>query len=237
MSYGDLIKSVLEGDKSLSPRRRKRLENGLRAFEHEQALKEKIDRMRLPSPVYRQQIREPAETQWGEPVVAIRMGDVEPEFIVPGRRKDGTVIGKRLIRRFFWNIFRGVVNTVFSFIGGGVANGFMREGQVTGPANAQALGLADAARAAKHAWLVYAANPPGDAELGYSPTHIAVIDSGEILYVPEGDPVPKILWQATKPDAPRINLQQQTLTWPDGSRYDFVINRVEMVASGAVDEA
>ncbi|ALG13248.1 hypothetical protein [Kibdelosporangium phytohabitans] len=90
----------------------------------------------------------------------MHLGKAEPEYTVPGRRADGTVKGKKLIRRFFWSIIRGVMNAVMSVFslmnGGGPANAFPLSGTVTSPANGQVLGLADAARRARSAWFVYA---------------------------------------------------------------------------------
>jgi hypothetical protein len=47
---------------------------------------------------------------WHELVAVVYLKNVKPRYEVSGRRKDGTIKGKRLIRRFFWNVFRGVVN-------------------------------------------------------------------------------------------------------------------------------
>src|SRR5689334_16601818 len=82
-----------------------------------------------PVPDHRERVRALAERQWGAPVVVLHLGDVKPTYEVPGRRKDGTVKGKRLIRRFFWNILRGVINAVvnvFLLFAGGMANVFGR---------------------------------------------------------------------------------------------------------------
>lgn len=171
--------------------------------------------MTQPDPEFRQRVRALAKSQWGEPVVVIHLGEVKPDVDVPGRRKDGTVIGRRLVRRFFWNLFRGtvgsLVNVVLSVAGGGVGNVFERSGKVTGPENAQALELLDAARPADSAWLVY------------SPTRVAVIDSGRTFVDPKDSPPPTILWHAEAPDAPRI-FARKRLIWPDGSTYEFVLD-------------
>lgn len=170
--------------------------------------------MTQPHPEFRQRVRALAESQWCEPVVVVHLGEVKPDFDVPGRRKDGTVIGKRLVRRFFWNLFRGTVgsliNIVLSVAGGGVGNIFERSGKVTGPENAQALGLVDAARPADNAWLVY------------SPSHVAVIDSGRTFVDPKDSPPPTILWHVTTPDAPRVSPRKR-IVWPDGSTYEYVL--------------
>jgi hypothetical protein len=211
-------------------------------FEHERALGEQAEQRKLPSPDHRRRVCELAGSQWRQPVIAIDLGeDVRPAFEVPGRREDGTVIGKRLVRRFFWNTFRGGVNTAASVMGGGAADVFERSGKVTGPANAQALGLADAARAAKSPWLVYSANPPGNPQQGYSPSFVAVIDAG--------DAPPRVLWQAARPHAPVIAFRRDLVTWPDGttsergfgqlltwpdrSTYEHLIGSQEARASGS----
>lgn len=112
----------------------------------------------MPKPEHRQRVRAFAESQWREPVVVVHLGEVAPEFDVPGRRKDGTVQGTRLVRRFFRNLVFGAIgvpiNAVLSVLGGGAANLFARNGTVTGPPNAQALGLVDAATPASNPWLV-----------------------------------------------------------------------------------
>jgi hypothetical protein len=163
-----------------------------------------------PIPELGKQVRALAESQWGEPVVVVHLGDVKPAFDVPGRRKDGTVKGTRLVRRFFWNIVRGTVGglaaAVMLVVAGGAGNVFARSGSVRGPANAQALGLVDAAMSATGPWLVYSART--DIGPSYTPKHVAVVDP------------PNILWHATA-DAPRISPRRQRITWPDGSEFQY----------------
>lgn len=186
-----------------------------RMFEHS----DKLAARSLPDIRFRQRVRALAESEWHEPVAVIYLKEVKPECDVPGRRKDGTVKGKRLIRRFFWNILRGVINGVASIVtlvgAGGVANLFGRDGLVTGPENAQALALIDAARPARCPWLVY------------SPSHVAVIDSGPDYEDPVDGPPPKILWHAAKPHAPQVSATGERLTWPDGSVFEHVIDSGE----------
>jgi hypothetical protein len=175
-----------------------------------------------------------AESQWGEQVVVAQLdAGFGPAYEVPGRRKDGTVKGKRLIRRFFWNIIRGLVNAVacvfLLFAGAFVLNVFTGSGRVAGSENAPAVGLADAVRSAKAPWLVYSVNPAGDSWLGYSPSHVAVVDSHTVNpYDDLADfPPPAFLWHAEKPHAPRMSLRQQKLTWSDGSVFEFDVSAKE----------
>jgi hypothetical protein len=172
-----------------------------------------------PKPEFRQSVRELAESQWRAPVVVVYLDDVGPRYDVPGRRKDGTVRGKRLIRRFFWNILRGtiggIVNVVLSVAGGGVANILARDGLVTGPENAQALPLVDAARQARSPWLVF------------SPSHVAIVETGSVFVDPADSPPPVILWQAAAPLAPQVAPRSQRLTWPDGSTFVFCVSGEE----------
>jgi hypothetical protein len=74
-------------------------------------------------------------------VVVVFLEEVKPDVEVPGRRKDCTVKGKRLVRRFFWNILRGTVGGLFTAFlliqGGSLVNVFERSGKLTGPENAQ----------------------------------------------------------------------------------------------------
>ncbi|HEX6358370.1 hypothetical protein [Actinophytocola sp.] len=176
--------------------------------------------MAQPKPEYQQLVRALAESQWGEPSVVVHMGDVGPAFDVPGRRKDGTVTGTKLVRRFFWNLFRGtiggLVSLVLSVAGGGAASVFTRSGKVTGPANAQALGLVDAAKAARGAWLVA------------SPSHLAVVDTGPVFYDPQDNPPPRIVWHAEKPHLPRIAPGGRRISWPDGSVFEFTFSAKEL---------
>jgi hypothetical protein len=166
-----------------------------------------------PNPAFRQRVRELAEGQWHEPVVVVYLYEVKPHVEVPGRRKDGTVKGKRLVRRFLWNILRGtfggLASVVLSVAGGGIANVFARDGRLTGPENAQALGLLDAARGAKSPWLVY------------SPSHVAVVESGHTFYDPRDSPPPTFLWHAEKPHAPSVSPAERRITWADGSVYEY----------------
>jgi hypothetical protein len=164
---------------------------------------------RQPDAEIRQRVRDLAESQWPGPMVVVHLQEVRPEFSVPGRRRDGTVKGRRLIRRFFWNILRGVhvavTNVILLAAGGGVGNVLSREGAVRGPENAQALGLVDAARPAKDPWLVY------------SDSLAAVIDSALL----------KILWHAQQPHAPKVHRARRLITWPDGSEFTYAVTTGE----------
>lgn len=158
-----------------------------------------------PLPRLRQRVQALAETEWGEPVEVVHLGDdVRPAFEVPGRRADGTLKGRRLVRRFLWNVVRGVVNAVaavFTLVNaGGAGDVFARHGRVTGPADAQALPMVDAARAARRAWLVH------------SPTRVGLIDSGGLV----GDTPPVFVWESREP-----KVTKSRLTWPDGSTFEY----------------
>ena len=175
--------------------------------------------MAHPNPEFRRRARALAESQWGEPVSVVYLGDVKPEYDIPGRRKDGTIKGKRLVRRFFWNLLRGtaggVASIALTLASGELAHAFVRWGRVTGPANAQALALVDAARPAKSPWLVY------------SESHVGVIETGYSFYDPKDSPPAEFLWQAAKPDAPVVRPTAHSLTWPDGSVYEYHLDESE----------
>lgn len=152
-----------------------------------------------------------------EPFVALRLSDNGLRFDVPGRRLDGTVKGKGLVLRFFWNILRGIGKAavfVFALLnwsgsGGGKAE---QEFHVKGPANAMALDLADRLRPAKGPWLVY------------SPSSLTVVDTGSTFADPAAAPAPQIVWQARQPQAPRVDPGRRTITWPDGSSFTFTLH-------------
>lgn len=148
----------------------------------------------------------------------LRLGDDDPGYDVPGRRMDGTVKGEKLIRRFFWNVLRGVGGAafvVFAFANGAGSGGgkwgkpFQREIRVTGPADAMALELLDKLRPASGPWLAL------------SPSCLAVVETGPTYLDPAGVPPPRIVWQARKPAAPEVNLRTRIMTWPDGSKFRF----------------
>jgi hypothetical protein len=173
----------------------------------------------IPKPAYWQRVRALAELQWREPVTVVYLGEVKPEFDVPGRRKDGTVLGTHQVRRFFWNAIRGTVGGVVSValsLGSGTAGHvFGRDGRVIGGENAQALGLVDAAKSADGAWLVY------------SPSHVGVIDTGPTFYDPADRPPPEFLWQAAYPDAPKVFPRKHHLLWSDGSELHYIVAATE----------
>jgi hypothetical protein len=175
----------------------------------------------LVRPGFRESVEELTRAEWREPVIVLRLGDLDVGFEVPGRRHDGTVKGKRLIRRFCWNVVRGVGGAVlyvfFLANGGGGGGGkaghpFRREIRVSGPANAVALGLLDSLRAVKGPWLVC------------SPTRVAVVDTGSTFLDPADADPPRIAWQAAKPAAPEVNFRRHTLTWADGSSFRFPLH-------------
>ncbi|MEV6441306.1 hypothetical protein [Amycolatopsis sp. NPDC051716] len=152
-----------------------------------------------------------ARDRWREPVIVLHFGDTDVGYDVPGRRRDGTVVGKRLVRRFFWNILRGIGAAVFGVFA--LAHGerpglpFQRAIGVTGPENAMALDLADRLRSVGGAWLAC------------SPSCLAVVDTGPTTTDPADAPPPKIVWEARKPQAPELSFRKSTLTWPDGSIF------------------
>jgi hypothetical protein len=168
-------------------------------------------------PGFREGVEQLMRSQWGEPVIVLRLDEkVDLGFEVPGRRLDGTVKGKRLIRRFFWNILRGiggVALNIFSLVGGGGAgNPFKPDIRVKGPANAMTLDLLDRMKRAQGPWLVCA------------PSHLAVVDTGSTYVAPADASTPQIIWQASKPQCPAISLRTQTITWPDGSTFRFPLH-------------
>lgn len=172
-------------------------------------------------PGFRERVEELLRSQWREPVIVLRLGDTDLGFDVPGRRLDGTVKGKKLVRRFFWNILRGIGGAavfVFAVANGAGSGGgkgghpFEREISVKGPANAMALDLLDKLRAAKGPWLVR------------SPSCVAVVDTGSTFADPADAPPPRIIWQAREPQAPEISFRKRTITWPDGSSFKFPLH-------------
>ncbi|MGW4527214.1 hypothetical protein [Amycolatopsis sp. NPDC004378] len=175
---------------------------------------DKRDRV-LVRPGFRERVEDLVREEWPEPVVALRLADDDLGFAVPGRRRDGTVRGRRLVRRFLWNVVRGVGGAaffLFALVNGGVVNPFQREVRVTGPAGAMALGLLDALRPARGPWLVC------------STSGVAVVDSGPTYLDPADAPAPRILWHAREPDAPEVAFRKRTLTWPDGSCFRFSLH-------------
>nr|CTQ92379.1 hypothetical protein [Kibdelosporangium sp. MJ126-NF4] len=190
-----------------------------RLTEHANRLTDRMEAqtasLKRPYAELRQQVHHFAEGTWGSPTAVVQLGEVKPGFTVPGRRDDGTVKGKRLIRRFFWNIIRGVINAVLNVFtlvnGGATTNAFTRTGTVTGPANGQVLGLVDAARRARSAWLVY------------TESYVAVIDSGSEFKNPNPPPL-EVLWFAEKPNVPAVNYLDQRAVWPDGSEFRYDVS-------------
>ncbi len=172
-----------------------------------------------PNPEFRRRVHVLAEEAWREPVVVVYLWQVKPDVHVPGRRRDGSVKGERLVRRFFWNILRGtvggLVSAVLSVMGGGAANMFHRYGRLAGPENSLALPLLDASRSADSPWLVY------------SESRVAVVETGHTFYDPDDAPPPEFRWQAQKPDAPEVDPRRRTLKWPDGSVYEYYISLEE----------
>jgi hypothetical protein len=154
--------------------------------------------------------------RWQEPVIVLRLGDTDLGFDVPGRRLDGTRKGKRLVRRFFWNILRGIGTAVFSVFalanGGAPGRPFQREIRVSGPENAMVLDLADRLRRVDGPWLVC------------SPSGLAVVDTGSTSTDPADAPEPRIVWEARAPQVPVLSLRKRTLTWPDGSAFRFPLH-------------
>ncbi|MEU0529500.1 hypothetical protein [Amycolatopsis tolypomycina] len=167
-------------------------------------------------PGHRERVEALLRDRWREPVIVLHLGDTDVGYDVPGRREDGTVKGKRLIRRFFWNILRGIGAVVFGvFL---LAHGerpvlpFGRTIGVTGPENAMALDLVDRLRSVDGAWLAC------------SPSCLAVVDTGATATDPADAPPPRIVWEARKPQAPALSFSRSTLTWPDGSVFKLPIH-------------
>jgi hypothetical protein len=171
-------------------------------------------------PGFRERVEALVRDRWHEPVIVLRLGDADLGFDVPGRRQDGTIKGKRLVRRFFLNILRGLGGAVLYVLylangsagGGKTGHPFQREIRVAGPANAMVLDLVDRLRPASGPWFVC------------SPSCLAVVDTGATYIDPADAPPPRILWEARRPQAPELNLRKRTLTWPDGSSFRFPLH-------------
>ncbi|ALG13249.1 hypothetical protein [Kibdelosporangium phytohabitans] len=177
-------------------------------------------------PELRQRVRDFAVDRWEEPEAVVLLGKVRPAFDVPGRREDGTVKGKRVIRRFFWNIVRGVGRVAGFVIVLFAANDaisrdmFVRDGSVRGTANVKALGLIDAARRAKRAWLVY------------SQSYVAVLDSGSDFTLSDAPRPLTVLWHEQGPDVPIVHRFEHRVRWPDGFEYTYDLQGDEMEVAG-----
>ncbi|MGB3439324.1 MAG: hypothetical protein WBA97_11290, partial [Actinophytocola sp.] len=50
---------------------------------------------------------------------------------------------------------------------------------------------------------------------------LAVVDTGATNVDPASAPPLRILWQAREPHRPRIDYGKRTITWPDGSMFNF----------------
>jgi hypothetical protein len=211
------LDAELSGFADLAPTETRR-RAARKVFAHEERLDVQRDKL-LVRPGFRESVEELMRGQWHEPVIVLRLGDDGLGFDIPGRRLDGTVKGKRLVRRFFWNILRGIggaVAFVLSLANGidvrGTGHLFNREIRVTGPANAMALDLLDKLRPLKGPWLVC------------SPSRVAVVETGSTSSDPAGAPPPQIVWQTGKPQAPAISFRRRTITWPDGSSFKFPLH-------------
>ncbi|WP_315863274.1 hypothetical protein [Amycolatopsis sp. FBCC-B4732] len=167
-------------------------------------------------PGFRERVEALVRDRWHEPVIVLRLGDPDVGFEVPGRRQDGTVEGSEPVSQFFRGVLRGVgtaVVSVFSLAnGGGAGRVFQRDVRVTGPANAQVLGLADRLRSLRGPWLAF------------SPSCLALVDTGSTYVEPADAPPPRIVWEARQPELPAVNFRRHTLTWPDGSVFRFPLH-------------
>jgi hypothetical protein len=184
--------------------------------ENEQRTQAKLDKV-LVRPGFREGVEELMRGRWDEPVIVLRLDEnFDLGFDVPGRRLDGTVKGKRLVRRFLWNIVRGVGGVVFNiftlFNAGGMGNPFRREIRVTGAANAMALELLDPMRSVSGPWLAC------------SPSHLAVVDTGSTYLDLADAPAPKVLWETDRPRGAEVSFRTRTITWPDGSAFRFPLH-------------
>ncbi|QKV80175.1 hypothetical protein [Amycolatopsis sp. Hca4] len=167
-------------------------------------------------PGFRERVEALVRERWREPVIVLRLGDLDVGFAVPGRRPDGTVEGTQAGRQFFRNVLRGIGTAVFSVFalanGGAPGRPGRREVRVTGPENALVLDLADRLRGLSGPWLAC------------SPSCVAVVDTGTTFTDPADAPPPRIVWEARKPEAPEIGFRKRTLTWPDGSEFRFPLH-------------
>ena len=150
---------------------------------------------------------------WQEDVTFKYASRTRLEYEVPGRRSDGTIKGKRLIRRFGYNLIRFVgaifafvgVVIIDSFIGSNGVDSFARSwrGKVVGQPNAAALPFADAASTTRrHVWIVGSAS------------HLALVYA-------HGTQQPRILWHASGAQRPSTRKNYSKITWSDGSRVEL----------------
>ncbi|SEF23879.1 hypothetical protein SAMN05421837_102460 [Amycolatopsis pretoriensis] len=168
----------------------------------------------LVRPGFRERVDAVMRDRWREPVIVLRLGDTDLRFAVPGRRPDGSVEGEGKVRQGFLTVARGIgaavgfVAYLASAAGSGGGKG-ERAIHVTGPADAQALEPIDRLRRAKGPWLVC------------SPTSVAFVDTGSTYLDPADAPDPAVVWEARGSTAPEVSFRKRTLTWADGSRFEF----------------
>lgn len=151
----------------------------------------------------RERVRAELSRQWGQPVQVVFIAKVRPEYRVRGRRKDGTVIGTRVVRRFCWNLVRFAwVLVQLALEGDGDID--LRRGTVTAPPGSPAIAFADAARKLRRrVWL------------GWAPGRVA------LLTVEAGRP--RVVWQGPAD----FGTRQFLVHWPDGGRVVLPPDRQE----------
>ncbi|MGH3517472.1 MAG: hypothetical protein ACRDQ7_08680 [Haloechinothrix sp.] len=137
-----------------------------------------------------------------------------PRYEVPGRRRNGSVKGKRPIRWLLGRIMlpvRSVIASVISvFFDGDIAT-TRRTSTVRGEQNCQALAFADANKSEQESlvpdslWLLHSRD-------------CAILCK---LKTPETSPTIEVLWSADGASKPEIDTNRRVISWSDGSSVEL----------------
>ncbi|WHT21554.1 hypothetical protein N8J89_10985 [Crossiella sp. CA-258035] len=147
----------------------------------------------------RERVRAQAAAQWRAPVGVVYIAKVRPEYRVKGRRSDGTVAGRRLVRRFFWNLVR-FAGVLVQLVLDGDGDIDLRRGTVTAPPGSPAIEFADLARRARRVWVAWGA--------------------GQVLLAQADG---RVLWSGPA----QFGARQFAVVWADGGRVVLPPNRAE----------
>ncbi|WP_211305382.1 hypothetical protein [Crossiella equi] len=147
----------------------------------------------------RERVRALAAARVRAPVGVVYVARVRPEYRVRGRRSDGTVVGRRLVRRLLWNLVRSVWVLV-QLVLDGDGDVDLRRGTVTAPPSSPAVLVGDLARRARRVWVAWG--------------------GGQVVVA---DALGVVLWAGPAQFAHR----QVAVIWPDGGRVVFAPSRAE----------
>lgn len=175
----------------------------------------------------RDQVRRTVADVWREPVHVLYLRRVCTKYRVPGRREDGTLSGKHLLRRFFRNLARVPLLLVAFVIETALDDTNADFGYVFGTARRRGIAQGSSADCVAARVADVANHARRNLWLAWSDHHFAVVHA-------DGNEAPRMVCVQEGPESPKVRAVGQpksgghfVLRWRDHSALELHVDRRE----------